>query len=363
MNQKVTIPAFFVRPGKIGGAEYMFYTLLRGLASALPEGTATVLEYEDSPLPQQTPGMRHLGLKAPRNRFMAEAGAAATRRQDCTISPNYFTPPVAQGRRVTIIHDAQFRHLPQNFSRRKRMWLSANHAHTMRFADKVVAISEFVKQDLIDHHGAKQDQVVVIHNPIDWSRFEQGAEPQHVGVHNYFLTVSAHYPHKNLATLLRAFRAYRERGGTRELVLAGTPADQLVGTTGANPLEFLLKEPEYLDGVHILGHISDRQIGELYRGASALFFPSLFEGFGMPAVEALGFGIPVVCSRIPPLVEATLDLGNYCGEPTSIGAWAEWMSAAEARQLRRPTDDEVGIIRETYAPTRIGRAYAELCLG
>jgi glycosyltransferase involved in cell wall biosynthesis len=232
----------------------------------------------------------------------------------------------------------------------------------MRTADRVVAISEFVKGDLVAQHGIHENRVVVIPNPIDWGRFEPSTSETTDSLDNYFIAVSAHYPHKNLATLLRAFRIYRLRGGQSQLILIGTLAAKLAGTTGADPLAFLQEEPEHLEGVQIVGHASDAELGRLYRNAGALFLPSLFEGFGMPAVEAIGMGIPVVCSKIPALEEATLGFANYCDDPTNPNVWADWMFAAQANQLRLPAAKEVGAVREVYSPQRIGLSYAELCL-
>src|SRR5690606_13070144 len=107
------------------------------------------------------------------------------------------------------------------------------------------------------------------------------------------LSVSAHWPHKNIATLLRAFRRLQDRTGDDgpELVLVGQLAPNLVSNRNATDLEAVVEQLG-LRNVRVTGHIDDEALGEEYRSASLFVFPSLFEGFGMPPVEALGMGVP-----------------------------------------------------------------------
>ena len=363
MRPLVGIPSYFVRPGQVGGAEYMFYNMVKGMSEALP-GNVTVYEFAHRQLKNRAGGAIYDQVALKGNRFFAETVTAVLKNPGTMLFPNYFTPSLTRSRSVTVIHDAQYRHLPQYFSGKKRAWLRASHRNTIRHADEVVAISEYVRADLMRIYGHQAARVRVVPNPIDWGKFEGNVSPRPgVGRRPYLLTVSAHYPHKNLGTLVKAFVEYRYQGGVHDLVLVGTPAGQLVGTAGADPLASLQGASIEDLGITFTGHIDDSVLATYYHNATALLLPSLFEGFGMPAVEALGLGLPVVTSAIEPLLESTLGQANYCDQPEDHHAWSEWMFAAERGQLHVPTPLEVNAIRQRYDAARIGRLYAEVCCG
>lgn len=274
------------------------------------------------------------------------------------LFPNYFTPPFVRGLSVTVIHDAQYVHYPEYFSRRKRLWLWTQHRRTLRRSDHVVAISSFVRSDLIRIYGRPADRVVVLPNPIDFSRFDatvpdDGSTRPAAG--SYVVSVAAGYPHKNLTTLADAFREYRRAGGRLDLVLVGTFGRSLIGARveAARPLP---GGP----GVHFVGHVSDTVIGALYRDAAGVVLPSLFEGFGMPVAEALGLGVPVVASRIPAVEEISRGLANLCDTPLDSTAWAQWLRRIENGDIAEPSPDEARRIRAEYDPGRVGAAYARL---
>lgn len=351
----LAVAASFVRRGRVGGAEYMLYNLLEGLAAAAPPST-TMVVYE--------PGRDHLAyvpanatrarVRAPQSRFAQEAAIALTRSHDLVIHPNYFTPPGSRSRTLTIVHDLQYRHLPQYFSRRKRAWLWAAHRYTLRSADIVVAITHAVRDDMLAEYGNAAERVVVIPNPISWARLEDDAATDNPHMRPYFLVVAAHYPHKNLGTLLKAFRAFRRTGGTTDLVLVGALISDLVGTS-ATYVDSVDSEP----GLIVTGHVPDAQVGSWYRHARCLILPSLFEGFGMPAVEALGLGTPVLATDIPALKEATLGLANYCDQPLSVDRWVTLMRAAERGDLATPNSHDVARLRREYDVARIGGLYLQ----
>lgn len=375
MKPQIGIPSFFVRPGQVGGGEYLFYNLVKGLSEAIPD-TVAVYEYAHRQLKNRVKNVAYDQMSLKGNRFYAESVAAVLRNPPTMLFPNYFTAPVTRSRSVTVIYDAQYRHLPQYFSGKKRAWLRASHWNTINHADEVVAISECVRSDLIQIYGRKAERVRVVPVPIDWTKLKgtklegnvatgaatSAATGAEVGQRPYFLTVSAHYPHKNLDTLVRAFIEYRKLGGDHDLVLVGTPSSQLVGSAGADPMAQFQGASADARGITFTGHIDDASLATYYQGATALLLPSLFEGFGMPAVEALGLGVPVVASAIEPLLESSLGQANYCDRPKDHHAWREWMFAAERGQLHVPTAIDINKMRQTYDTTRIGQLYADICL-
>lgn len=358
---RVAVSGLFVRPGRVGGAEQMLYGLLDGLQAACPDVDLVVTEDSAHRLVRVPAGITTRRVHAPRgSRFAAEYAARTTyRAAGQVIFPNYFTPfPAPAANVLTVIHDLQYRHLPANFSARKRAWLAASHRLTLRLADRVVAISAVVADELAQLYGARATQkVVVIPNPVDWSRLRPaGRRPVDAP---YFLSVGAGYAHKNLSTLVRAFARYRATGGENDLVLVGAREEDLLGIVHrSDTLRSLIDELGVGDRVHLLGYVPDGALGAAYAGATAVVQPSLFEGFGLPQVEALGLGVPVIASDLPVMREVTLGAAVLCEQPTAPEAWTELLhqSGAHPEQFA-PSAREVDVIRATYAPEAVGRAY------
>jgi glycosyltransferase involved in cell wall biosynthesis len=302
-------------------------------------------------------------------RFIAEQRSCfdKTLSGEAILFPNYFTPPIIPprfGRVVTVIHDFQYRHFPQYTRRRKRLWLRLAHDLTFRRADVVVVLSDFVRQDVIRHYGGRAlEKLVVIPNPISWEHLEDG-RAQEAGRRPYILTVASHYPHKNLETLLRAFSILRSRVPDVDLVIAGQRRSELVGQMAGGPdLEELASSLGLSDQVRFTGHVGDAELADLYRNAALFAFPSLFEGFGMPPVEALGLGVPTLTTRCASLPEVTLEGAHYVDRPQDAEEWAERIQAIlEHRSDFEVPPATVAAIRERYAPERIGKLYAEALL-
>jgi glycosyltransferase involved in cell wall biosynthesis len=109
-----------------------------------------------------------------------------------------------------------------------------------------------------------------------------------------------------------------------------------------------------LEGVvRATGFITAHELGDLYRGASLFVFPSIFEGFGLPPVEALGFGLPVITTRCASLVEVTRGLADYVDNPHDVDELAT-LIMTRLKDGCRPSSDDVQSIRDFYAPPRIG---------
>jgi glycosyltransferase involved in cell wall biosynthesis len=263
-----------------------------------------------------------------------------------------------------VIHDLQYLAMPRNFSRRKRAWLRAAHEATLRLADETVAISHHVRRDILERYGTRwAGRVAAIHNPISWTRFgDDGALPEAVGDGPYVLAVAAQYPHKNLEVLVRGFGEMRRRGAHRDvrLVLAGQVGSGLTGVAWTTPLARAVDEAGVTDEVIETGYVDDRALGALYRGASAFGFPSLFEGFAMPPIEALGYGLPVLTSRAASIPEVTMGLATYLDDPRDPIEVADRLTAIlDDPEGARPSPDDVAAVRTAYDPARIAARYRE----
>ena len=222
--------------------------------------------------------------------------------------PRVEHPPAA----VTLL-DVQHLFFPEFFSRAERAYRRAVYGWSLRGARTVIAISEHVKETLVDRMGVEAERVVVIQLGLDHELFHpNGAEPRRP----FLLYPANPWPHKNHARLFEAFQRVRQRRPELRLVLTGTGLERLA---------------PFPQGVDVRGRVSREELAELYRTASALVFPSLYEGFGQPPLEAMASGTPVAVSRAGALPEVCGDAALYF-EPTSVDEIAEAVLAV----LERP---------------------------
>lgn len=371
---RLTVMAHFVYAGRVGGAEHMLYNLLRGFGRervALTVACAARANL-DPQAARELDAMRGVRLvetggRGPR--FLAEQAACLNPglAAEATLFPNYFVPPVLPsrlGRVAVVLHDLQYRHFPANFSRRKRAWLAASQGFAMRRADRVIAISRFVADDAARCFGGTvARRVAVVPNPISWDRFGDDLEPPPMD-RPYVLTVAAQYPHKNLETLLRGFARVAAADPDPMLVLCGQDYGGLRGVAagGGGGLRPMLDALGLGKRVVMTGYLDDAALGRWYRHAAMFAFPSVFEGFGMPAVEALGFGLPVLTTRCTALPETTLGLADAVEDPYGEEEWASRMTAILRDPTAfRPRPAEVERLRAHYGTVRIARLYLEAC--
>jgi glycosyltransferase involved in cell wall biosynthesis len=180
--------------------------------------------------------------------------------------------------------------------------------------------------------------------------------------------VAVDRPFKNLYTLIRAYDAVRVRYPDHCLVLVGElrsrrPQGRIHDKQVASAMPAtvdLVRELGLGDRVVITGFVSDAELGALYRGASLFVMPSLFEGFGMPPIEALALGAPTLVSGIPVLREVTLGAAQYLDDPQDAGAMSERiMHILERVDAYRPSPETIAEIRRTFAPETIAVQYLE----
>jgi len=362
---KIGISADFLKPGKVGGAEYFFKNLVLAMDSSLPKKDTLTIFIR----PNVISGLKHIKVLnskwSAKSRFIQELLFYIWygKKFDVIIFSNYYTPLwVKKSKIITIIYDAQYKHLPFNFSLLKRFWLNISHRLTLMMADKVVVISNFVKTDLIKLYGNySSSKIEVVYLPISWDRFSCIDKNMSLPK-RYILSVAAQYSHKNLVTLIKAYNKVRINFPDVKLILAGQFAKNLVGVVNTIDLNQIVNDLNLQTDVIFTGHISDEELGRLYQDADVFVFPSLFEGFGMPPVEALGFGLPVITTKCASLPEVTLGMAIYLENPLDI----EEMSNCIMKILSNPTiyrksEEQIRIIKNTYSPATIAQKYLEIC--
>ena len=226
---------------------------------------------------------------------------------------DWMYPPQRAGVRSTVVHDLVPVHFPEWTTARTRSMHGRKYAHTARRCDVVFANSRFTAEDVERTLGVPGTRLRVAYPGVK-AEFVADGERAELGI-PYVLTVATLEPRKNLGTLLDA---HARLGRELALVVAGGEG------WGEQPA---LDRP----GVSRLGFVSDAELARLYRGAAAAVYPSRFEGFGMPIVEAMACGCPVVASAHPSLDEASGEAAVRA-DPDDAEALARAIEEAVARR-------------------------------
>jgi glycosyltransferase involved in cell wall biosynthesis len=366
---KLTIAAHFVHAGRVGGAEQMLYNLVNGLSALNVAATLLCGSRQNlhegflTDLNGSTINVLECGGSGVR--FIAEQRACMRRglSSDAILFPNYYVPPFVPsrlGRIGVVMHDFQFRHFPQYFSSKKRAWLRLAQQAAVLDADRIIAISSFVRDDAIRWFGQRiADKVRVVPNALCWERLSSAPVQERPCAAPYILSVAAQYPHKNLVTLVKAFGIVAKANRDIELVLCGQSYDGLHGVGGTpGGLGTLAEELGLTDRIRLTGFVNDAALARWYQHAEMFAFPSLFEGFGMPPVEALGLGLPTLTTRTTAIPEATMGLSSMVDDPLNVSEWADKIMMILREPSRyRPDSGDTSKLRAFYHPTRIASEY------
>jgi glycosyltransferase involved in cell wall biosynthesis len=297
-------------PGALGGSESATAGLLRALAEG---GTVPYRVYLPPVAPDAAEGLpselvaEYRRARTVPQRLLAMGWAVAhpeplRRRLAAAAVVHYpltIRIPTVSTPSVVTLHDLQHLDLPTLFSRGERAFRAAFWHRSLRSAQLIVTPSAFVRDRAVALLGIDGGRIRVIPHGIDHARFSPGGENREP----FLLYPARRWPHKNHERLFEAFALLRRERPELRLVLTGG------GHSGTTP-----------EGVEVRGHVSLDELVSLYRRASALVFPSLYEGFGQPILEAMACGCPVVCSAIPALAEVAGDAARTFApdDPESI---------------------------------------------
>jgi glycosyltransferase involved in cell wall biosynthesis len=233
------------------------------------------------------------------------------RRPVDVLHVQYTAPPLTPCPVVTTIHDLSFEHLPETFNRRSWMQLRLTVRHTARRAAQIIAISEYSRQDIIKTYGISPDRITV--TPVAAAqRFAPVTDEtelkrvrQNYGLEaDYILSVCSIQPRKNLVRLIEAYSCLRgsvSDGKLPQLVLAGKR-----GWLDSEVFQFA--QQRSLNGdIVFTGYVHDDDLPALYSGAICFAYPSFFEGFGLPVLEAMQCGAPVIAGNRTSIPEVVGD--------------------------------------------------------
>lgn len=235
---------------------------------------------------------------------------------DLTIFPNFATWPTGHSKlRATVVHDLTYLYHPEVVEDKNLAHLRRVVPRTMREADFVITVSEAVKTELIREFDITPDKCVVttippdnmFYQPSDADTIKKVKQKYKISADNYILFLGNLEPRKNLAALVEAYQQLPDTLRSQySLVLAGAKGWKTEKTQ--HTIDTAIAKGEKVQHIGFIDH--DDRVA-LYQGASLFVLPSLYEGFGMPVLEALAAGTPVLAADIPVLREAGGEVVRY----------------------------------------------------
>lgn len=325
---KVGVNLLWMVPGKVGGSETYVVRLLRGLAERSSE-----LDYTLFALPQladahpdvtQTFKTAYAPVSGQWKSFRVAgenswlARQCRRRRIDLVHHAGGTVPVVRAARPVLTIHDLQYLYYPEYFTKTKLTYLKRMVPRSAEAARLVLTPSEFTRRTVIERLSIDPNVVVVVPHGI--SPRERKAAAFDVRSHYdlpgpFFLYPAITYPHKNHLVLVKAFARVLEHHPDASLVLTGAKGS-MEARVGAEVRELGIEK-----SVRRLGYVPADRLDALYDEATAMTFPSRFEGFGAPVLEAMARGCPVVAADATALPEVVGDAGVLVS-PDNTDEWA-----------------------------------------
>ena len=238
--------------------------------------------------------------------------------RDVTIFFNFIVPPGVKGKKVAVVHDMAYKACPETVDAKTRKWLELTLKKSCDRADLIVTVSEFSKKEIIKYLGVPEEKIIVMPNGVDLDLYHPNypeeevsrcKEKYHIG-REYFLYLGTLEPRKNLVNLVKAYGLLKDelKENAPKLVLAGGKGwyyESIFETVE----ELGLKQD-----VIFTGYVPEEDVPLLMNGAKAFVFPSLYEGFGMPPLEAMACGTPVIVSQ----AEALKEIVGQAGEIVDV---------------------------------------------
>ena len=310
-----------VNGNKAGVGQYT-YRLIDSLARACPDELKLVGHYfnflgRKHPVLPSAPNIRYKTSRLLPGKVLSIVRRAGLQipfdflirsRGDIALFTNFVSLPSLQKlKKVVAIHDLCFEDFPQYLQAPNRSFLQKFVPRSIKNADLIVTISENTKQAIVDHYNSSPSNIFITPIPPEKPQTKKAPKPNINLPKKFLLFVSTLEPRKNYLNLARAYSLLPDKlKAEYGLVLAGG-----IGWESDAPLSEIKQLQENGNKIYILGYVDDSTRTYLYQKASLLVVPSHYEGFGMPILEAMSYGVPTAVSDIPVFHEVAADASVY----------------------------------------------------
>lgn len=303
---RIGVNALYLIPGAVGGTEIYLRYLLRSLAAIDRENEYFVFTNRETAA-DLAPAQSNFRLVPqpvravfrPARLLWEQTGlplAARGLRLDVLFNSGFTAPFFSPCPQVTTFHDLQHKRHPEHFRWFDLPFWRMCLYSSARRSKILLAVSDATRADLLHFYRLNEDKIRVVPHGTDPAFFDlAGRTSTPDSGEPYFLCASTSHPHKGLVPLVRAFARVRQAQPKFRLVITG------VRGFHAQAVEDAIAKSGLGDSVRLTGWVPRDELYNLFRRAFAFVYPSTFEGFGMPVIEALAAGLPTACSAIEPL--------------------------------------------------------------
>ena len=302
MALRIGVNALYLIPGGVGGTEIYLRSLLAALAEIDRENQYFIFTNRETGA-DLAPAQENFTLAPQSVRAVNRPArllweqimlplAARRLRLDVLFNPGFTAPIVSPCPQVTVFHDLQHKRHPEYFRWFDLPFWNFFLSASIRVSRAIIAISPATAEDLVRWYHPPAGKIRTVPSGVDPVCFGLAARRR---PEKFLLAVSTLHPHKNLDGLLRAFAEFRKQHADYRLVVCGMHG------FFSGELHDLRERLQLGESVTFPGWIPREDLYELFTRASAFLYPSLFEGFGLPVLEALAAGIPTACSAVEPM--------------------------------------------------------------
>lgn len=341
---RIAVNTRFLLKNRLEGYGYYIHQLMQRITEAHPEHEFLFLfdrPYDTSFIYQKNVSAKVIGPQA--RHFLAfkfwydiQLTIAAKKfKANIILSLDGFCSLTTKTPQILAVHDLAYIHYP-NFLPSRHLWFYKIYQKKfLQKATQIVTVSKYSKQDIVQQFKIEEQKISIISNaareqfvPINFEDKEYAKRHYAQGC-EYFLFVGGIHPRKNLMQLLKAFSIFKKRQlSSMKLVVAGKLAWKY-----QDILE-KLKTYKYKEEVILLDYIPERELAKVTAAAYALIYPSYFEGFGVPIIEAMQCGVPIACSNTSSMPEVAADAALYFNPNNEAEIAEQMMLLYKNEQLR-----------------------------
>lgn len=341
---RIAVNTRFLLKNRLEGYGYYIHQLMQRITEAHPEHEFLFLfdrPYDTSFIYQKNVSAKVIGPQA--RHFLAfkfwydiQLTIAAKKfKANIILSLDGFCSLTTKTPQILAVHDLAYIHYP-NFLPSRHLWFYKIYQKKfLQKATQIVTVSKYSKQDIVQQFKIEEQKISIISNaareqfvPINFEDKEYAKRHYAQGC-EYFLFVGGIHPRKNLMQLLKAFSIFKKRQlSSMKLVIAGKLAWKY-----QDILE-KLKTYKYKEEVILLDYIPERELAKVTAAAYALIYPSYFEGFGVPIIEAMQCGVPIACSNTSSMPEVAADAALYFNPNNEAEIAEQMMLLYKNEQLR-----------------------------
>ncbi|MBP9075484.1 MAG: glycosyltransferase family 4 protein [Haliscomenobacter sp.] len=314
---RIAINTRFLLPGKLEGIGWYTYEVCRRLVEQHPEDEFIFLF--DRPFDKRFlfgPNVRGVLVPPPARHPVlwylwfewAVPAALKTLKPDVFFSPDGYMSRTVGTPSVMVLHDLAYIHYPEQLPKPVLRYLTRYTQKFLARSDRIIAISHFVKSDILRHFPLEEARIAVAPNgcregfvPLGHAE-QQQVRNHYAGGDPYFFYLGALHPRKNIPRLIEAYSRFREETGANVKLLVG---GRMAWKTGA--IFDAWTQSAFRDDVLFLGYLPEEELKKVTASALALTYLSLFEGFGLPILEAMHCDVPVITSAAASMPEVAGD--------------------------------------------------------